>query len=418
MKKISICCFLLYACFTIAFSTACGNNVMGDINNNKKIDLTDAIRLLQRIANPDISAKYQLQELLDQNFFQSANTGGVLCIQTPLFEWIGTTGMSNVSSKTPMKSTDKLRIASMTKTFTATVVLKLVDENVLGLNDYISDYLSDDILDKIENADDITIQHLLSMTSGIYDYSNDDDYFDATQTRPSRQAWLPEELIDIIDGKQSSFFPGEGWEYCNTNYILLEMIVQSVTEKSLAQEMRRLIFDPLNMSQTFMELQETQEGGFGGLIVRGYDLDNSPDIIDITEENDGLGLGDGGLISDVSGLAKFLTAMFDSKSVLSQSSLGLMTNFGGYVSIKDLDDENVKEDAATYGLALGKTITPHGVAWGHDGKSAGFEGEMRYYTDTKVILVLLTNAENDPYGPDYIFDDVMDILVSFKLLEK
>jgi Beta-lactamase class C and other penicillin binding proteins len=189
-----------------------------------------------------------------------------------------------------MKTADMLRIASMSKTFTSVVVLKLIEEGVLGLNDYISDHLSDSILDKIENADDITIKHLLSMTSGIYDYSNDEAYFRAAMNRPAREAWLPEEIIAYIDGKTASFYPGEGWEYCNTNYILLEMIVALKTGKSLAQEMRRIIFNPLHMTQTFLEIKETREGGFGGLLVRGYDLENAPEIKDITEENDALGI--------------------------------------------------------------------------------------------------------------------------------
>jgi len=410
MKKIMIILFVLLLCSSIAMGFVSDEYKKADMNNNEKIDLNDAILIIQHISKKTLpSVAIQLQNLLDNSFAKSAGTGGILLVQSPSFQWVGATGMANVENSIPMKTADMLRIASMSKTFTSVVVLKLIEEGVLGLNDYISDHLSDSILDKIENADDITIKHLLSMTSGIYDYSNDEAYFRAAMNRPAREAWLPEEIIAYIDGKTASFYPGEGWEYCNTNYILLEMIVALKTGKSLAQEMRRIIFNPLHMTQTFLEIKETREGGFGGLLVRGYDLENAPEIKDITEENDALGMGDGGLISDAYGLAKFLKGMFCDKVILSQSTFNLMTNFGGYVNLNELEGEE-KEDASTYSLGLGKTITEHGVVWGHDGKSAGFEGEMRYYIDSETIIVLLTNAENDLNGPDNIFDSVMPLI--------
>lgn len=320
----------------------------------------------------------QLQQLLDKAIANSATgtPGAVLLIRTPEFEFAGASGMADLKNMTRMQPTDMLRIASMTKPFVSTVILKLCEAGKLDLDDPMQQYLPKES-QRIENGDTVTIRQLLSMTSGIADYDNP-RYAEALEKHPPQNPWTPEEILECVYDEQSDFEPGAEFSYCNTNYVILQMIIEKISGASLASEIRRLIFDPLAIRNTFMEMREPRQGGFGGLLVRGYTTEETP-AEDLTEENDSLGLGDGGLISDTQGLAVFLDALFDKRTLLDKESLKQMTTVLG-------------ED---YGLGLEIIETDVGVSWGHEGKTVGFQSLMRYLPEKQTIFVVLTNEEND-----------------------
>ena len=328
-----------------------------------------------------ITLEAELQKMLDKAITDSTThiPGAVLLLSTSSAQYVVAGGKSNLSSATAMKATDMLRIASMTKTFLSTVILKLREEGKLNLDDTVAKHLPE-TASKIANGQTATIRQLLNMSSGIFEYYDNPDYLKAVETRPSRQAWTPEEVIAYVYGQSAYFSPGTQFKYTNSNYILLEMIVNKVSNATLASEMRRIIFTPLGMDNTFMEMAETRAGGFGGLLVRGYDTTQNP-AADITEKNDSLGLGDGGLISDVQGIDTFLRALFKKKTLLNEDSLSQMKTIG--ISGKE------------YGLGLEvKISSDYGTNWGHSGKTAGFQGEMRYFPDKDTTFAILTNEEN------------------------
>ena len=344
------------------------------------------------------SLEAELQKMLDKAVTGSTTQtpGAVLLLSTASAQYAVASGKSNVSSDTAMKATDMLRIASMTKTFLSTVILKLSEEGKLNLDDTVAKHLPETAA-KIANGQTATIRQLLNMTSGIFEYYDNPDYLKAVETRPARQAWTPEEVIAYTYGQSAYFSPGTQFKYTNSNYILLEMIVNKVSSATLASEMRRIIFTPLGMYNTFMEMAETRAGGFGGLLVRGYDTTKNP-AADITEQNDSLGLGDGGLISDAQGIDTFLRALFKQKTLLNDNSLAQMKTIG--IAGKD------------YGLGLEiKISSDYGTNWGHSGKSAGFQGEMRYFPDKDTTFVILTNEENsDSTIIDDVFKGSMNLL--------
>ncbi len=318
--------------------------------------------------------KQQLQSILDTSIEETRTAGAVLLVQTPSFHWVGASGFADTAGKTLMKPDDKLRLASMTKTFVSVVILKLQEEGKLNLNDKIEAHLPAAIIGEITHGSEITIRQLLSMTSGIRGYTESDSYNDAVETNPYRKPWTAEEILTYSYSKEALFSPGDGWDYSNTNYVLLDLIVKHSCKTSLAVEIRRLILAPLRLRNTFMEIQEPGKEGFGGLVVRGYDNGE-----DVTEIQDALGLGDGGLISDATDVAKFFTALFGDKSILNETSLGQMRDF------------HKTED---YGLGLERRMTNYGEAWGHSGGSWGFEGDMLFLPDKEVVIVILTNTED------------------------
>lgn len=354
--------------------------------------ITGCCLLLTSVAAavPDQSAFQQMLDRLVDNS-KTKTPGAILAVLTPTAEFSVASGNAVLDPDTDMLPGDMLRIASMTKTFLATVVLKLAEEDKLILDDTISTYILS-AAGPLANAETATIRNLLNMTSGIFEYYDNDDYLAAVAVRKPRDPWTADHIIKTYVYKQpGASSPGKLYRYTNSNSLLLEMIVQRETSTTLAAQMRKIIFDPLKMNNTFMEMAETRPGGFGGLLVRGYDTGKTPPK-DITEQNDALGLGDGGLISDALGVAKFLRALFKDKTILNDDSLRQMRTIG----YKGKD----------YGLGLEvKTSSTYGTSWGHSGKSAGFQSEMRYYPDKDWALVILTNEENSNSD---IIDSILD----------
>jgi D-alanyl-D-alanine carboxypeptidase len=349
-------------------------------------------------AVPDHSAFQQMLDSLVANS-KTKTPGAVIAVLTPTAEFSvasgkAVLGATDLDPGTNMQPGDMLRIASMTKTFLATVVLKLAEENKLKLDDKISVYLPA-AAGSSGNGETATVRNLLNMTSGIFEYYDNEAYLAAVADRKPRDAWSAEEIITkYVYGQPGPFEPGLSFKYTNSNSLLLEMIVRQVTNDTLAAQMRRIIFDPLKLANIFMEMAETRPGGFGGLLVRGYDTGQTPRK-DITEQNDALGLGDGGLISDALGIARFLRVLFKDKTILNENSLGQMKTIG--------------YSGKEYGLGLEvKTSRIYGTSWGHSGKSAGFQSEMRYYPDKDLALVILTNEENSD-------SDIIDTILAESL---
>src|SRR5215208_5882816 len=163
-------------------------------------------------AVPDADFASVLQAGIDQGL-----TGVALSVEQGgevLFD--GVAGVANSEAQTPLAPTDRFRIYSITKTFTAVLILQLVDEGVLSLDDTVTDWLDDPEVVRIPNVDRITIRRLLTHTSGVYDYFAEDSPFwqdaylgeDADWSR----VWSPGELLAYADGAKHApdFAPGEG----------------------------------------------------------------------------------------------------------------------------------------------------------------------------------------------------------------
>jgi D-alanyl-D-alanine carboxypeptidase len=153
-------------------------------------------------------------------------------------------GYGNLAKQTPIRVTDKFRVASLTKTFVATVVLQLVGERTLALDDTVERWLPGVFPD----GDAIMIRQLLNHTSGIYDAQNDPailaPYFagDLTHFTP------PLELVQVAAAHELLFPPGSNWSYSNANYFVVGLIIEAATGNPLGSELRRRIFRPLDLT--------------------------------------------------------------------------------------------------------------------------------------------------------------------------
>jgi D-alanyl-D-alanine carboxypeptidase len=158
--------------------------------------------------------------------------------------YLGVAGTAGVNDPTPLDPAMKFRVGSITKTFTATAVLQLVDECRLGLDDTIARWQPN-----VTNADQITVRQLLDHTSGIADYDESNEFGDAVSANPLRE-WEPQELVDFGAALGPLFPPGTAWEYSNTNYIILGLIVETITGQPLEQVIAQRVFAPLGLDDT------------------------------------------------------------------------------------------------------------------------------------------------------------------------
>ncbi|MDA2275579.1 serine hydrolase, partial [Bacillus cereus] len=199
---------------------------------------------------------------------------------------------ADLRTKKPMKTDFRFRIGSVTKTFTATVVLQLVGENRLKLDDYIEDWLPGVIQGNGYDGNKITIRQILNHTSGIAEYSRSKDA-DFTDTKKSYTA---EDLVKMGISLPPDFAPGKGWSYSNTGYVLLGILIEKVTGNSYAEEIENRIIEPLKLSNTFLPGNSSVIPGTNH--ARGYvQPDGASELKDVTYYNPSAGSSAGDMIS-------------------------------------------------------------------------------------------------------------------------
>lgn len=243
------------------------------MNNFSVCVLLLAILSINNIHCQTNSNKYQ--EILDRATQNGLPAIAALIQASGESEWKGSSGFSSVEEAIPLDINQSFRLASITKIFTTLVVLQLVDEQKIKLTDNIALYLDTEIKNKIPYIESINILQLLSHSSGIYSFTENNDFwkegfFEGGMSR----TWKPEELIGYIDNKRPVSKPLAAYSkkmYSNTNFILLGMIIEKVTGNQLSEEYQTRIFSKLKMANTFLEGYDIQ----GRKPVDAYAIPNS-----------------------------------------------------------------------------------------------------------------------------------------------
>jgi len=137
-----------------------------------------------------------------------------------------TAGLADREAAVPLRPSDRLLMGSVGKTYVAAVALQLIGEGKLRLEDKISDWLgAEPWFRRLPNGGEATVRHLMTHTSGLVRYEFQ-EAFTADLTRQPAKVWTPEELLSYILGQRPPFAPGAGWEYSDTNYIVLGLILE------------------------------------------------------------------------------------------------------------------------------------------------------------------------------------------------
>ncbi|MDD5496187.1 MAG: serine hydrolase [Candidatus Omnitrophica bacterium] len=283
--------------------------------------------------------------------------------------WVYAAGLSDIGTKTAMRPDCRFRIASNTKTFTATVVLQLAAKKKLSLDDKL-----DKFFPRIPNSGRITIRQLLNHTSGIYDFVEDKDFEKAYLADPLRK-WTPQEEIDIVLKHKPDFAPGEKWKYSNSNYTLLGMIIEKVTGSKIESEVSRRIIKPLGLYHTNFPVTPY----IGGRYSHGYMDDGKGGLKDITKISPSIPWAGGAMISNIYDLKRWLR-------VLAKGSL-----IGNAMRKEQQDWVSTGVEGMEFGLGI---MDLKGFI-GHNGEILGFASFMLYSPQRDMTIILFVNKCNE-----------------------
>lgn len=299
--------------------------------------------------------------------------------------WLGASGKADLHNNVNMRSCNISRAGSTVKMFTATTVLLLQEEGKLDIDDKISDYLTGDVINKLENAEKATIRQLLQHSSGIYNYIQNLKFQTASLNDLIRE-WSAEDLLKYAYHQKAYFQPGEDVQYSNTNYILLGMLITEIEGKPFYKVFEEKLFIPLGLTLTSFAAENPVPEG----IARGYiDLYSNLQVIESTYYSGwDYYTADGGLISNPCDLNNFFRALMNGQ-VLNPASISEMMT---WQAPKEQDPEFFN---IWYGLGIFKMETPQGMAYFHSGDAIGYYCNMMYFPDDGTTIVY---ASNGNYG--------------------
>ena len=307
----------------------------------------------------------------------------VLFVECSKIKWKGAAGMAD-GKEEAMTANHKIKIASIGKTFTATVVLQLVEEGRLNLDDPIGQFLDNPavnldslhIYKGIAYGPQITVKQLLNHTSGIADYMEDPRFIPDVLKYP-RKEWssskILEKYYEYQTNEKAICPPGKGFNYSDVNYVLLAMIIEQVTGDTYHGQLESRIFSPLGMHNSYLEHYEEARGSkpLSHAFLSTIDL--------VTEVNTSMDWGGGGIVSTCEELNAFFRALVDGKLFRKESTLRQM--------IAEADKGRGGSDY-DYGLGIMKRSLCGLTFYGHGG---AYDCDVYYCPERNISVCLSLN---------------------------
>lgn len=322
----------------------------------------------------------RMEAIVEEAMAKETIPGVLVGIWTPEGEWVQAFGKSDVDRGTAMSTADRVRIASITKSFVATVLLQLVREGKISLDDKLSKYVPG-----VKDADDITVRQNLQMTSGTFSFT-EDEQFNGEFTADPLMKLTPEQEIAIANRYDNYFPPGGGWHYSDTNYEIAGLIIEKVTGNKLEDEVRSRIIEPLKLNDTDFPTSPEIAGEHS----KGYVLRDGK-LVDYTLLNPGIPWGAGAMTSNLDDLKTWVTAL------VSGELLDARTHA-----------EQMKTVDTGQGIKYGLGVFDLAGFWGHDGSIFGFNSIVLRNPKLDATFVILANKSvND--SPES--QDIMKSLV-------
>jgi D-alanyl-D-alanine carboxypeptidase len=323
-----------------------------------------------------------LDAALKKSFKESDAPGVVAAVQTPEYTWIRALGVADRASEETMTPEMYHRAGSVTKTFTATLLLQAEAKGLLSLDDTIDQYVKG-----VPNGDEITLRQMATMTSGIATYS-ETKKFDGDPGADPYRVWEPEELVKIGIEDSPLFDPGAQFDYSNTNYVLLGLLLEKVTGKPIGELYRRWIIEPLGLKDT--SFPDTSDTSLPDPHAQGYTLQgrsSGEKPRNATDWNASWTWTAGMMISTVDDLLAYGRAMGTGKGLLSPKQQD--ERIDSLVSdVPPFDRPPLKGD---YGYGLG-LMKEHG--WiGHSGVIPGYNTALYYNRELDAVVVVETDSD-------------------------
>jgi D-alanyl-D-alanine carboxypeptidase len=296
-------------------------------------------------------------------------------------------GESDTSRHVAMRPTDRMLQGSVGKTYVAAVAMQLVHEGKLKLDEKVSTYLGKEPwFNRLPNAADITVRQLMNHTSGLVRYEFNPKFMTDLRANPMREWTHVEQLSYLFDSK-AEFAAGQGWDYSDTNYIVLGMIIERLTGNTYYAELRRRFFEPLKLTNTIPSDRNDLPGVVNGYAgpkneLGGYDASIVNGKFAVNPKFEWTG---GGIASTADDLSRWAWLLYQGRafdpSMLPLMLTGVPSRLGANVQ---------------YGLGVMMHAGPHGDMLGHSGFFPGYATEVRFYSAHKIAVAIQANV-TDPY---------------------
>jgi D-alanyl-D-alanine carboxypeptidase len=324
----------------------------------------------------------KLKPLLVAKMVQLRLPGAIIYVDDPTQGcWTTAMGLGNLASREPMHVNNLMRVGSITKTFTGTVILQLVDQGKLRLDEPVSTYQPE-----VPNGKHITIRQLLNMTSGLFSYSDDEGFEGEAFGTDPYKVWQPKELLAIAFKHPPYFAPGKGWHYSNTNTILLGLIIEQLTHLPAEQAFQRSILRPLGLHQTSLPplsssaIPDPHQQGYS----YGTNFTGKGPLNNVTDWNPSWTWTAGAMLSTLHDLKIWAKAL----------ATGRLLSAATQKERLSWIPTGPSPAAPKYGLA----ITNFQGFIGHDGQITGFQSFMAYQPQKGATIIVLTNLDTAPDG--------------------
>jgi D-alanyl-D-alanine carboxypeptidase len=309
--------------------------------------------------------------------------GAVARIESPRvgLVWAGSAGRLAREESRAMRADDAFRVASVTKSVTAAVSVRLAGEGRLALDEPLSAQLAPELLDRwraLEHLPHTTPRQLLTHTSGVPNYFREESFARRLREDPGRP-WRPVELVDhAAEHGTWRFAPGRGFDYSDTGYVICGILVEEITGRPLHEVYREYVFDPLGMDRTWLE---------------GHEAARTPEVahhysedVDWTTISPTIDWAGGGLVSTVADLARFVRGLW-SERIIDAGGLVEMTRWTTGASFAP--ESGLRYER--YGMGMGLNVVEGVELLGH----TGFVGAFAFYArDYDAVLVGTHNASH------------------------
>jgi D-alanyl-D-alanine carboxypeptidase len=337
-------------------------------------------------ASPGTAAlRQKLQGQLDEwhkNGKFAGATAGVVMADGTSFGLA--TGYSDRDAKTPMRASDLMLAGSVGKTYCAAAAMQLIKEGFFSLDDKIEKHLGKEKwFARLPNGKDITVRQLMNHTSGLVRYEFKEQFTKDLTANPAK-VWKPEELVAYILDTEAPFKAGQGWDYSDTNYIVLGMIMEKTTGKKYYELVKARVLKPLKLKNTvpsdnpkikgLVQGYAGKDNPFGG---KDAVIENGKFIINPQFEWTG-----GGMAATTEDLAVWAKAMYVGRAFPPDMVPAMLDG----VSAPMLGRE------AKYGLGVIIRPTRAGLTYGHSGFFPGYMTDMMYFPDKKFAVAVQVNS--------------------------
>lgn len=327
--------------------------------------------------------------------------GALAAVREGHHRWTGDAGVARLDTGERRRAADHFRVGSLTKTFTATLLLQLDARGDLSLDDTVEKWLPGLVRGNGNDGRKITLRQLLNHTSGIFNYNRDEGFlakFTGESFLDHRyDGATPEELVSIGLSHPPLFAPGTGWEYSDTNYILAGMVIERATGDDYATQVKQRIIKPLKLRSTVVPgSSPALPDPHGRHYSKLYDDDPAAPVHDVTEFNPTVAGAAGQIISTTGDVNHFLGALLRGELLPRQQLEEMLTG----VPIDEEEGEGGKdgteatETGATYGLGVRSDTLSCGVTvWGHGGQVPGSLSRTAATRDGHHVLTLNRNGD-------------------------